>query len=878
MTAHPSTLKAVSLAAVPTLPPQPTALIGREDVLAHAAALVLGGTRLLTLLGPGGVGKTRMAVALAERLAPDFQNSAAFVDLTGELHVAALPGRIAHAFGLTLSSQSELDSLVAQLQDHPRLLLLDNFESVPAAAPLLGELIAACPALSVLVTSRAALNLRWERRLALEPLALPTGAAPEQVAASPAVQLYLERARAVGGPELTDLTAVARLCARLDGLPLAIELAAARAVQFGPDALMSRLNRRLALPQSPAPDRPARHHSLDAAIGTSYELLSGAHRAVLRRLAVAAGGTGEDAAQAVAATDELGVDALDALLALADLSLLHTRSGQDGEPRFLMLETIRAYALGQADPAETLLARQRHAHWCLELAERLTPRWRLPEQAQVLARLDDEQATFRAALNWTLGTGLVSTESMSTKSMSTESMSTGASPADRLLGERLAETLWPFWLARGHAAEGRAWMKAALGSVRGQSSAGLLRGVGVLARQGGDVRQAACWAEQAVLAARLAADTRQEAAAMGDLGVALALEGDLGRAGDAFEAQLNLYTVLGDDQGATDALNNRGTVTVRGGDWAQATGLLGRVLTLRQQLGDVRGEAETRNNMGVLACQTEDWAQATAQLIRALDLRRELGDRSGEAETLGNLGLARRLAGTLAGAVEAFREALALRRELAEPLGIAAAQLNLGTALLDLNESAEATELLLAAAQEASAQPTALKAGAVQALAALVAQRQQWTLAARLLGAADVLWETVPAPWPAQQKERDDLCSVVRAHLGEIELRAALAAGRVMSWDEVLADAAERVSAGVVASGAASVPAAHAPTDRDALSEREREVLALLVNGWPNKKIAAAMKLSDNTVKNHLASVYSKLGVRGRAEAVARALQEKLLE
>ncbi|WP_102127584.1 tetratricopeptide repeat protein [Deinococcus planocerae] len=835
------------------LPAQPTPLIGRGAVLTEAAGLLSSGARLLTVQGPGGVGKTRFAVALAGAVLGRYARGAWFVDLGDERHPDALPGRIARTLGWTLDAADPPGSLCGQLRGGPLLLILDNVESVPGAAPLLGDLLGACPDLTLLVTSRVPLYLRWEWRLPLAPLALPEAPDAEDAADAPAVRLYLERARAAGAGDLTgELAAVARLCARLDGLPLALELAAARAGQVGPGTLLARLERRLALPSAPAPDRPGRHQSLSAAIGASYDLLGPGHRAALRRLAVS-GSVTEAAARQVADTDSLGLEALDTLLTLADASLLIPRPGADGETRYGMLEIVRDYAAEHSDAAETALAHRRHAHWCLDHAVELAPRWRSERQVQVLARLDEEQPNFRAALTWALRPD--------------------AAPSERVNGVRLVETLWPFWLARGHVVEGRTWLETALGAAEdGPSPPGLLRGAGVLARQQGDLDAAAARAEQALWAARLAADLPQEAAATGDLGVAWALHGDLPRAGDAFEAQREVSARLGDAAGVADALNNLGALALRRGDWDRAEGALSQALTLRRQRGDRRGTAEALVNLGVLACQRADWPQAAEHLTRALDLRRELGDERGAAEALSNLAAARRLSGDPAGAAELGRACLDLRRRLGDLPGAARAQLHLGTALLDLGQLDEVAAALRAAAPPdggGSAWPDPHRAALLQALAALAVRRRQWTRAALRLGGAQRLWGGGPGAWPAQRAEQDRLTATLRDALGDQALQDALALGHTLTWEALLQDDP--------APGPPDAEAAPA-TDRGVLSTRERDVLRLLVRGWPNKKIAAALHLSDNTVKNHLASVYGKLGVRGRSEAVARALQEGLLD
>ena len=392
------------------LPAQPTRLLGREREIELIRRL-LGdeGVRLLTLTGPGGVGKTRLAVAAAEALLAAFPDGAWFVDLASLADPAAIMPAVAAALGVRDGSGRPVAERVRrQLRGRRLLVVLDNCEQLlPAAGLAVANLLAACPGLTVLATSREPLHLRWEHRLPVLPLGLPDpspGAAPAALLAAPAVALFVERAQGVW-PDFAltaaNAPAVAELCRRLDGLPLAIELAAARCNVLPPTALLARLERRLPLPGPGAEDAPERHRTLPAAIGWSYEPLSPEEQALFRRLGVFAGGWTLAAAEAVCAGEERGLDPLDGLLALLDRSLIHGSGDDDREPRFEMLKILREYALEQLDAAGELEeTRRRHAMYYAELAERAAPELFGPRRAAWLDRLDREDDNLRAALGW----------------------------------------------------------------------------------------------------------------------------------------------------------------------------------------------------------------------------------------------------------------------------------------------------------------------------------------------------------------------------------------------------------------------------------------------------------------------------------------------
>ena len=643
------------------LPVQRTAFIGREHeaaALRHLLSRV--DVRLVTLTGPGGIGKTRLALQVAAEIANEFPGGVCFVPLSAVGERGLIASTIAQAVGMretgNQSPQESLKEFVGGL-DQPMLLLLDNFEHLVSAAPVVAQLLTTGPKLKVVVTSQAPLHVYGEHEFPVPPLALPDckSIPPLEVLSRlPAVALFVERARAVKHDfALTkeNAPAVAAICARLDGLPLAIELAAARVKLLSPSAMLARLESRLDLLTGGARDLPTRQQTLRSTVDWSYGLLNAAEQTLFRRLSVFTGGCTLEAVEAVCDTKgDLGIEVLDGMASMVDKSLAQHVEQVDAETRFLMLSTIREYALeclGQNyDEGAT---RRAHAAYYLVLAEEgaeevvAHPEW--------LDRFEVEHDNFRMALDYLIETG------------------------DADWGLRLGAALFRFWETREYLTEGRDAIARLLAlegaAARPKLRARLLFAAAVLAGEQGDYGSAQQLFEDSLESCLKLNDNRGVAVALNALAVNARDHGELARASLLFERCVAIWKDLGASADIARALSNLASVMKLQGEYARASSLFDECLTMFRKAGDDAGVAWTLNYQGDVARQKADFVAARSFCEQSLAAFRQLRDGWGIASALSDLASLSCDQGNNAEARRLYGESIKMFQELSHKRGIA---------------------------------------------------------------------------------------------------------------------------------------------------------------------------------------------------------------
>jgi predicted ATPase/DNA-binding CsgD family transcriptional regulator len=800
------------------LPAPLTTLIGRtQEISTLCQLLTRTGVRLVTITGPGGVGKTSLALQVAHDLRDAFGDGVFFISLAAITDSTLIIPTIAQSLGVIESPNRLLiDNLKEFLRDSRALLLLDNFEQIISAAPLLSELLSACAELRVLVTSREALRLRGEQEFPLSPLALADQQSVEALIHSPGIALFVQRAQA-SQPEFKltaeNVSAVAEICARLDGLPLAIELAAARIKLLPPQAMLVRLKESsLGLLTSGAPDLPVRQQTLRGTIQWSCDLLTADERRTFRWLSVFAGGCTLKAAL-TAVEPPASLDMLDSLVNKGLLRQTET----DDPPRLSMLETIREFALDELARTEELeAARRAHANYYLSFVEEAESHLTGTDQKAWIKRLDREQDNLRTGLRWAL------------------------ERHEAEFAQRMAGALQPFWLTRGYWSEGRRWLEEALATdseatlppaVRAKA----LYGAGTLAR----------------------------------------FQGDFGRARILCKASLTLYRGLADDNGVLMALVELGRISNFQGDQPSTEAVLAEAASLLESMPDNAAKANAYSEMAILMVSPDPIQyppQAAQYLAESVRINRALNNPAGLALALarqGSMGLFEEDSTLMQSSLdEAERLALELgdERILSRLAGIR------------LLRHIQEDDFTGARRRLEDTFQQSVNRGDHQApswlhILALVLHGQGLDIwSARVFGMAESFSGTPEArAFIAALEEHfhvGDIRAEVRARLGEAAFAREIAAGKRLTLDDLrtIPQPPGTASGQRASSGSG-----------ESLTAREIEVLHLLAQDLSNPQIAERLVVSRRTVDAHLRSIYDKLGVKSRDAAIRVARERGMI-
>lgn len=804
------------------LPIPLTGLVGRRQELAKVRAL-LAGTSLLTLTGVGGSGKTRLALALATEVAQEFTEGVCWVDLAGLLDGSLLWSAVAEGLGTQDTPGESLDQvLIDLLASKNVLLILDNCEHlIYASAKLAERLLSTCPHLKLLITSREPLGLTGEVVWSVPVLSLPAPPfALPKLMQYDAPRLFITRARSVNSDFVLaehNAEAVGQICARLDGIPLAIELAAARVKALSVEQIAARLQDRFELLTVGSRTALPRQQTLRSTIDWSFDLLTEAERVLFRRLAVFAGGFTIEAAAHICADRDgrshvSSHNILDLMTHLVDKSLVVVQ--QDHEARYGMLETIRQYALEKLEQAQELATMsERHFEYSLTVASEAKPQLISEEQKAALARLDAEHDNLNKALEWSLASD---------------------NPEQAL---RLATALGHFWRIRGHLAEGRNWLDKALRRTeylgRTVERSRGLTALGGLTWYQGDSTLARTELEEAAAIAEECADTLCRAEALSVLGHLLTDQGYPDQARELLEKSVETFLEGGDRWNYAQALMYLGRLHLDLGDVVQAQSLLESSLKIFRELGDRWGMLVPIGSLGFIAERRGDAATARRLLEERLHLAQELGSRQQIVFALYWLGVSAYITSQFQEAGLYFKQSL----ELSWQTGL------MGNVM-----------------------------GALEALGWVARENNQPARAARLMGAAAVLLAHRDLN-PVDKAEHERNLAALHAEMSEQDFNGAWAEGEAMTWEQAV-EYARQVQA--PPSEGRLTPRQAAKQQFGGLSGREREVALLIAEGKSNRQIAESLVISERTVTTHVANILSKLGFNSRSQVASWAVEKGL--